>query len=98
VLQIFLTYVTGCDAGTFCSPHCMVDKAPTIPGAQPLLALPHPIAPSMLVARISKTNKASVRLFEKLGFVIAREVPVWGEVEMRWRAHCAQTAGRRAIA
>jgi len=42
------------------------------------------IPPTRLVMRISETNTASIRLFEKLGFEVRKHVEVFGEVEMRW--------------
>jgi hypothetical protein len=43
------------------------------------------IPPSCLVTRISDTNIPSIRLFEKLGFVVTKRVEVFREVEMRYR-------------
>ena len=42
------------------------------------------IPPSCLVTRISDTNIPSIRLFEKLGFVVTKRVEVFREVEMRY--------------
>ncbi|KAI5834910.1 hypothetical protein K523DRAFT_229545 [Schizophyllum commune Tattone D] len=54
-------------------------------GAFPLpQGSPFPIPPSSLLCRISSTNTPSIRLFERLGFVVVREVVVWKEVEMRY--------------
>ncbi|KAI5900397.1 uncharacterized protein SCHCODRAFT_014064 [Schizophyllum commune H4-8] len=47
---------------------------------------PLPIPPTSLLCRISSTNTPSIRLFERLGFVVVREVAVWKEVEMRYGA------------
>ncbi|KAK0186745.1 GNAT domain-containing protein [Armillaria mellea] len=44
---------------------------------------PLPILPSSLVARIGDTNLPSIRLFEKLGFVITKRIEVFSEVEMK---------------
>jgi hypothetical protein len=49
------------------------------------------IPPSRLVTRISDTNIPSIRLFEKLGFVVTKRVEVFREVEMRYR-RCRATA------
>ena len=43
------------------------------------------IPPSCLVTRISDTNIPSIRLFEKLGFVVTKRVEVFREVELRYR-------------
>ena len=43
------------------------------------------IPSSCLVTRISDTNIPSIRLFEKLGFVVTKRVEVFREVEMRYR-------------
>ncbi|KJA17662.1 hypothetical protein HYPSUDRAFT_46140 [Hypholoma sublateritium FD-334 SS-4] len=57
-------------------------------------ALPHPhsfsksplkIPPGSLVTKITDTNTASIRLFEKLGFEITKRVEVFHEVEMRFK-------------
>lgn len=37
------------------------------------------------IAKIGATNKPSIRLFEKLGFVIVKHVEVFDEVEMRYQ-------------
>lgn len=42
------------------------------------------ISPGSLVTKISETNTGSISLFEKLGFVIAKRVEVFQEVEMRY--------------
>lgn len=42
------------------------------------------IPPTCLVTRISESNIASIRLFEKLGFRVTKKVEVFSEVEMRW--------------
>ena len=46
---------------------------------------PLKIPPSCLVTRISDTNIPSIRLFEKLGFVVTKRVEVFREVEMKYR-------------
>lgn len=48
-------------------------------------SLPTPIPPQNLLTRITESNEASIRLFQKLGFEITKRVEVFGEVEMRWR-------------
>lgn len=45
---------------------------------------PLPIRANALVVRIGEKNEASIRLFEKLGFVITKRVEVFEEVEMRY--------------
>jgi L-amino acid N-acyltransferase YncA len=42
------------------------------------------LAPSMLVARIAQSNVPSMSLFQKLGFTVAKEVNIFGEIEMRF--------------
>ena len=46
---------------------------------------PLKILPSCLFTRISDTNIPSIRLFEKLGFIVTKRVEVFREVEMRYR-------------
>lgn len=46
---------------------------------------PLKILPGSLVTKISDTNTASIRLFEKLGFEITKHVEVFHEVEMRFK-------------
>jgi RimJ/RimL family protein N-acetyltransferase len=43
------------------------------------------LSPYQLVVRIGSTNVPSRTLFERLGFAVSKEVPVFDEVEMRWR-------------
>ncbi|KAG8692384.1 hypothetical protein FRC09_011226 [Ceratobasidium sp. 395] len=43
------------------------------------------LSPYQLVVRISSSNVPSRTLFERLGFVVSKEVAVFDEVEMRWR-------------
>lgn len=50
---------------------------------------PLKIPPSCLVTRISDTNIPSIRLFEKLGFVVTKRVEVFREVEMKYRRRSA---------
>ncbi|KAF8801172.1 hypothetical protein BYT27DRAFT_7174504 [Phlegmacium glaucopus] len=52
------------------------------------------IPPSCFVTRISDTNMPSIRLFEKLGFVITKRVEVFREVEMRYRRPSHRPAPR----
>ena len=42
------------------------------------------IPPSRMLARISDVNIPSIRLFEKLGFMVTKRVEVFQEVEMRY--------------
>jgi len=51
---------------------------------------PLPIEPNALVARIGEKNASSIRLFEKLGFVITKRVKVFEEVEMRFRGDASE--------
>ncbi|CAL1697196.1 unnamed protein product [Somion occarium] len=46
---------------------------------------PLPIPPHVLVVRIGEGNGASLRVFERLGFVITKRVEVFKELEMRFR-------------
>lgn len=46
---------------------------------------PLKIPPIYLVTRISDNNTPSIRLFEKLGFMVTKRVEVFREVEMRYR-------------
>ncbi|KAF9269753.1 hypothetical protein L218DRAFT_890577 [Marasmius fiardii PR-910] len=48
-------------------------------------SLPTPIPPQYLLTRITESNEASIKLFQKLGFKVTKRVEVFGEVEMRWR-------------
>ena len=43
------------------------------------------LSPYQLVVRIGASNIPSRSLFGRLGFVVSKEVPVFEEVEMRWR-------------
>ncbi|KAF8604975.1 N-acetyltransferase 9-like protein [Ceratobasidium sp. AG-I] len=43
------------------------------------------LSPYQLVVRIGASNIPSRSLFERLGFIMSKEVPVFEEVEMRWR-------------
>lgn len=42
------------------------------------------LTPYQLVVRIGASNAPSRTLFERLGFIVSKEVPVFEEVEMRW--------------
>ncbi|KAG8744430.1 hypothetical protein FRC10_010208 [Ceratobasidium sp. 414] len=42
------------------------------------------LSPYQLVVRIGSSNTPSRTLFERLGFVVSKEVAVFDEVEMRW--------------
>lgn len=46
---------------------------------------PLPLPMDRLVARIGDKNIASIRLFQKLGFVVTKRVTVFEEVELRFR-------------
>jgi hypothetical protein len=62
---------------------------------------PLPVPAASLTVRIGEKNDASMRLFEKLGFMITKRVEVFEEVELRWRAgdgeqaHLPWILGRR---
>ena len=47
---------------------------------------PLPVPRERLVARIGEANAPSIRLFEKLGFVVTKRVAVFEEVELRYAA------------
>ena len=57
---------------------------------------PLPVPKDHFVARIGMKNEPSIRLFEKLGFVITKRVEVFEEVEMRLPASVAATTVWRA--
>ncbi|KAF8961188.1 GNAT domain-containing protein [Flammula alnicola] len=85
-LQLMLGYATG-------QPHAFSVTQPTS-NDPPLTSLPHrhtfedspmKIPPQCLLTRISDTNVASIRLFEKLGFQVTKRVEVFNELEMRYR-------------
>ncbi|QRV90965.1 GNAT family acetyltransferase [Ceratobasidium sp. AG-Ba] len=42
------------------------------------------LSPYQLVVRIGTSNSPSRALFERLGFIVSKEVAVFDEVEMRW--------------
>jgi len=86
-LQLILEYATGLSRSYFVSAagH-MAEPMQPVPSDSVNSGLHIPT--SALVARINDTNTPSIRLFEKLGFQIARHVEVFGEVEMRF---CAAT-------
>ncbi|KAF8348526.1 N-acetyltransferase 9-like protein [Amanita rubescens] len=73
-LQLMLSYATGTPRLFRVDTDCRSTPSPLhIPAAY-------------LVTRITESNEPSIRLFEKLGFKITKRVPVFEEVEMRWRA------------
>ncbi|KAL1744007.1 GNAT domain-containing protein [Schizophyllum fasciatum] len=84
-ISLLLHYATG---GAFPLPHGIAAPGTvTIPSDNPPALeykSPLPVAVASLLCRISNTNTPSIRLFERLGFVIVREVAVWQEVEMRY--------------
>lgn len=45
------------------------------------------IPPEQLVARVGETNTASIHVFKKLSFEITKRVPVFQELEMRYRGN-----------
>ncbi|KAJ8689575.1 hypothetical protein PTI98_012466 [Pleurotus ostreatus] len=81
-LQLMLGYATtGSPSGAF--------PPPSEPEPQDtshrLSESPLPIPPRSLVTRISESNTPSIKLFQKLGFVITKRVEVFREVEMRYQ-------------
>ena len=42
-----------------------------------------------LVVRIGENNFASIKMFEKLGFIITKHVEIFGEIEMRLQSDIA---------
>ncbi|KAG9219936.1 hypothetical protein CCMSSC00406_0010334 [Pleurotus cornucopiae] len=81
-LQLMLGYATtGSPSGAF--------PPPSEPEPQDtsyrLSESPLPVPPRSLVTRISESNTPSIKLFQKLGFVITKRVEVFREVEMRYQ-------------
>ncbi|KAF8577561.1 hypothetical protein K439DRAFT_1418141 [Ramaria rubella] len=52
------------------------------------------IPPERLIVRIGETNAASIRLFEKLSFHVTKRVPVFQEVELRYRGDGTWAGGQ----
>ncbi|KAI0638768.1 acyl-CoA N-acyltransferase [Trametes polyzona] len=52
--------------------------------SDPASPSPLPVPRDRLVARIGDKNEPSIRLFEKLGFVVTKRVAVFEEVELRY--------------
>jgi len=78
-LQLMLGYATG-------QPHAFsVPPLASLSHSHTFEDSPLKIRPTSLITRISDTNVASIRLFEKLGFEITKRVDVFEEVEMRYR-------------
>ncbi|PFH48042.1 hypothetical protein AMATHDRAFT_76923 [Amanita thiersii Skay4041] len=71
-LQLMLSYATG-------TPELF--KTQLLQRSESPLCIPA----RHLLTRITESNMASIKLFEKLGFEITKRVAVFGEVEMRWR-------------
>ena len=63
---------------------CSATLLSTIHHGQNFDDSPLRIPPSCLITRISDTNIPSIRLFEKLGFVVTKRVKVFREVEMKY--------------
>ncbi|KAF9496984.1 hypothetical protein BDN71DRAFT_654638 [Pleurotus eryngii] len=81
-LQLMLGYATtGSPSGAF--PPLLEPK--TQDTSHRLSESPLPVSPRSLVTRISESNTPSIKLFQKLGFVITRRVEVFREVEMRYQ-------------
>ncbi|KAK0473524.1 GNAT domain-containing protein [Armillaria luteobubalina] len=72
-LQLMLQYATE---------NKFLTEGSSVPTVFPTSS-PLPVPPSSLVARIGDTNLPSIRLFEKLGFVITKRIEVFSEVEMK---------------
>ncbi|TCD60303.1 hypothetical protein EIP91_010410 [Steccherinum ochraceum] len=53
----------------------------------PTALSPLPVPPASLVVRIGESNLSSIRLFEKLGFVLTKKVEIFQEVELRFRGN-----------
>lgn len=74
----------SCPSSPRCSPSSIMptraDAGHSLGYAIPTLGL----RPTNLIARIGRSNTASIALFESLGFGIVKVVEVWDEVEMRW--------------
>lgn len=58
--------------------HLMLSYATSASSLAPL-----PVPKDKFVARIWEKNAPSIRLFEKLGFIITKKVAVFEEVEMK---------------
>ncbi|PPQ90712.1 hypothetical protein CVT25_005020 [Psilocybe cyanescens] len=72
-LQLMLGYATG-------NP-----EAFSLSGrSSPIQYSPLNILPSSLITKISDTNTPSIKLFERLGFQITKQVEVFQEVEMKF--------------
>lgn len=81
-LQLLLEYATGVPRHKFPYSKPMTQVLGTEPQAQ-VQCLPTPVPLPSLLTRISSSNIPSIRLFQKLGFVIVKTVEVFDEVEMR---------------
>ncbi|KAF8440295.1 GNAT domain-containing protein [Boletus edulis BED1] len=75
-LRLMLSYVTA-------SPALFTNPSPTLTLPNP--PFPFPIRSDSLAVRIGQENRASTRLFERLGFVETRGANAFGEKEMRIR-------------
>ncbi|KAF8121817.1 GNAT domain-containing protein [Boletus edulis] len=75
-LRLMLSYVTA-------SPALFTNSSPTLTLPDP--PFPFPIRSDSLAVRIGQENRASTRLFERLGFVETRGANAFGEKEMRIR-------------
>ncbi|KAG7095295.1 hypothetical protein E1B28_006063 [Marasmius oreades] len=81
-LQLMFRYATSRRSEYFSATS---SPAVTSPSDLEFPSLPTPISPRSLLTRITESNEASIRLFQKLGFEVTKRVEVFGEVEMRWR-------------
>ncbi|KAH6918008.1 GNAT domain-containing protein [Coprinopsis sp. MPI-PUGE-AT-0042] len=87
-LQVLLSYATGRWLGPLPDAHGAqpTEELSSSPDSSDLSSAASPlnIHPTRLLCRITESNAASIRLFEKLGFKITKRVEVFKEVEMRW--------------
>ncbi|KAJ3769274.1 GNAT domain-containing protein [Lentinula raphanica] len=86
-LQLMFQYATGCSAGCFSTHRPRMEGPQTGQARQVRVKMPYSIPPSSLITRISDKNLPSIRLFEKLGFLVTKHVKVFEEVEMRYNAN-----------
>lgn len=86
-LQLMLEYITGHRRGTFVAQESEEALGQYIRSTYPSQTLPGNLLVPLhcLITRISMENTSSIKLFEKLGFVVVKRVEVFREVEMRFR-------------
>ena len=76
-LQLMLGYATG-------KPEAF-SAGSALPHSHSFSESPLRLSPGSLVTKVSDTNIASIRLFEKLGFEITKRIGVFHEVEMHYK-------------